>query len=172
MKPTGDEHEGGRPSAPEERLAALGLTLPPVPTPVGNFDLGSIDGTTLYLSGQGPLLEDGEFARGKVGLDVTAEEATHHAMRTGLVLISAMRKILGSLDHVVQVRKVFGMVNGTPEFADHPKVINGCSDLFAEVFGARGRHARAAVGMGSLPDNITVEIDAILSISSDWRPGR
>ena len=92
-------------------------------------------------------------------------------MRTGLVLISAMREILGSLDHVVQVRKVFGMVNGTPDFADHPKVINGCSDLFAEVFGARGRHARAAVGMGSLPDNITVEIDAIVSISSDWRPG-
>ena len=170
MKPTGDEHQGGRPSAAEERLAALGLTLPPVPTPVGNFDLGSIDGTTLYLSGQGPLLENGELARGKVGLDVTAEEAAHHAMRTGLVLISAMKATLGSLDHVVQVRKVFGLVNGTPDFADHPKVIDGCSELFAQVFGARGRHARAAVGMGSLPGNITVEIDAILSISSDWRP--
>ncbi len=177
MKPTGDEHDGGRSSAPdrpsvaEERLAALGLTLPPVPTPVGNFDLGSVDGTTLYLSGQGPLLENGELARGKVGLDVTAEEAAHHAMRAGLVLISAMKEILGSLDHVVQVRKVFGMVNGTLDFADHPKVMNGCSDLFAEVFGARGRHARAAVGMGSLPDNITVEIDAIVSIASNWRPG-
>ena len=157
-----------REASPEDRLAAMGLSLPPVPAPVGNFDLGSIDGTTLYLSGQGPLLENGELARGKVGDDVTVDEAKHHAMRTGLVLISAMKTILGSLDHVVQVRKVFGMVNGTPEFSDHPKVIDGCSDLFAKVFGARGRHARAAVGMGSLPANITVEIDAVVSISPDW----
>ena len=153
---------------PEARLVALGLTLPPVPAAVGNFDLGSIDGTTLYLSGQGPLLENGELARGKVGDDVSAEEAAHHAMRTGLVLISAMKEILGSLDHVAQIRKVFGMVNGTPDFADHPRVINGCSDLFCAVFGERGRHARAAVGMASLPDNITVEIDAIVSISPEW----
>ncbi len=162
------EHE----PSPEARLAAMGLSLPPVPAPVGNFDLGSIDGTTLYLSGQGPLLENGELARGKVGDDVSVKEAKHHAMRTGLVLISAMKTILGSLDHVAQIRKVFGMVNGTPDFADHPKVIDGCSDLFAEVFGARGRHARAAVGMGSLPANITVEIDAVVSISPDWVPPR
>jgi len=155
---------------PDARLAAMGLSLPPVPAPVGNFDLGSIDGTTLYLSGQGPLLESGELARGKVGDDVCVDEAKHHAMRTGLVLISAMKTILGSLDHVAQIRKVFGMVNGTPDFADHPRVIDGCSDLFAEVFGARGRHARAAVGMGSLPANITVEIDAVISISPDWVP--
>lgn len=159
-------------SGAEARLAALGLALPPVPAAVGNFDLGSIDGTTLYLSGQGPLLENGELARGKVGRDVTADEAAHHAMRTGLVLISAMKEMLGSLDHVAQIRKVFGMVNGTPDFADHPKVINGCSDLFCAVFGDRGRHARAAVGMGSLPDNITVEIDAIVSISSNWKARR
>ncbi|MEL6964174.1 MAG: RidA family protein [Pseudomonadota bacterium] len=164
MKGMTPKHE----PSPEDRLTALGLTLPPVPEPVGNFDLGSIDGTTLYLSGQGPLLESGELARGKVGDDVTVNEAKHHAMRTGLVLISAMKIILGSLDHVVQIRKVFGMVNGTPDFADHPKVIDGCSDLFAKVFGARGRHARAAVGMGSLPANITVEIDAVVSISPDW----
>ena len=159
-----------RPS-PEARLAAMGLSLPPVPPPVGNFELGSIDGTTLYLSGQGPLLESGELARGKVGDDVTVDEAKHHAMRTGLVLISAMKTLLGSLDHVAQIRKVFGMVNGTPDFSDHPRVIDGCSDLFAKVFGARGRHARAAVGMGSLPANITVEIDAVVSISPDWRAG-
>ena len=156
-------------SAPEARLASLGLALPPVPAPVGNFDLGSIDGTTLYLSGQGPLLENGTLARGKVGLDVSTEEAVHHAMRTGLVLISAMKELLGSLDHVVRIHKVLGMVNGTPDFADHPKVINGCSDLLCEVFGARGRHARSAVGMGSLPDNITVEIEAVVSISPDWK---
>ncbi len=157
-------------SGPEARLATLGLRLPPVPGAVGNFDLGSIDGTTLYLSGQGPLLENGEMARGKVGREVSIEEARHHAMRTGLVLISAMKEILGSLDHVVQIRKVFGMVNGIPDFSEHPIVINGCSDLFCDVFGSRGRHARAAIGMGSLPDNITVEIDAVVSISPDWRP--
>ncbi len=156
---------------PEARLVAMGLSLPPVPAAVGHFDLGSIDGTTLYLSGQGPLLESGELARGKVGDDVSVDEAKHHAMRTGLVLISAMKTILGSLDHVAQIRKVFGMVNGTPDFSDHPKVIDGCSKLFAEVFGQKGRHARAAVGMGSLPANITVEIDAVVSISTDWRPG-
>jgi enamine deaminase RidA (YjgF/YER057c/UK114 family) len=81
-----------------------------------------------------------------------------------------MREILGSLSHVAQIRRVYGMVNAVPEFDDHPTVLNGCSDLFCEVFGARGRHARAAVGMGSLPGNITVEIDAIVSVSPDWRP--
>ncbi len=155
---------------PEARIKAMGLSLPPVPAAIGNFDLGSLDGTTLYLSGQGPLLENGELARGKVGGDVGLEEAAHHAMRTGLVLISAMKSILGSLDHVVQIRKVFGMVNAVPEFVDHPTVINGCSDLFCAVFGERGCHARAAVGMGSLPGNISVEIDAIVSVSPDWTP--
>jgi enamine deaminase RidA (YjgF/YER057c/UK114 family) len=167
MTATTPGHEPG----PEARLAALGLSLPAVPAPVGHFDLGSIDGTTLYLSGQGPLLESGELARGKVGDDVTAEQAKHHAMRTGLVLISAMKTILGSLDHVAQIRKVFGMVNATPDFSAHPRVIDGCSELFAQVFGPRGRHARAAVGMGSLPAGITVEIDAVVSISPDWSAG-
>lgn len=155
--------------SPEARLASLGLVMPKVPTPVGNFDIGSIDGTTLYLSGQGPLMEDGSLATGKVGRDVSADEAALHARRTGLVLIAAMHEILGSLEHVAQIRRVYGMVNAMPEFDDHPTVLNGCSDLFCEVFGARGRHARAAVGMGSLPGNITVEIDAIVSISPDWR---
>ncbi len=154
-------------SKPEEKLISMGLVLPAVPPPVGNFELGSIDGTTLYLSGQGPLLETGELAKGKVGRDVTAAEAHFHAMRAGLVLLSAMKTLLGSLDRVVQVHRIFGMVNATTDFADHPQVINGCSDLFCDVFGKKGRHARAAVGMGSLPDNITVEIDAIVSISQD-----
>ncbi len=167
MTATSSEHH----QSPEDRLAAMGLSLPSVPAPVGHFDLGSIDGTTLYLSGQGPLLESGELARGKVGYDVTADQAKHHAMRTGLVLISAMKTILGSLDHVAQIHKIFGMVNGTPDFANHPQVIDGCSELFSQVFGSRGRHARAAVGMGSLPANITVEIDAVVSISPDWRSG-
>jgi enamine deaminase RidA (YjgF/YER057c/UK114 family) len=155
---------------PENRLSRLGLSLPKVPTPLGNFDIGSIDGTTLYLSGQGPLMEDGSLATGKVGLDVTAQQAAFHARQTGMVLIAAMREILGTLDHVAQIRRVYGMVNAVPEFGDHPIVLNGCSDLFCEVFGPKGRHARAAVGMGSLPGNITVEIEAIVSISLDWRP--
>ena len=158
--------------SPEERLAALGLTLPAVPAPVGNYEIGSIDGTRLYLSGQGPILEDGTLATGKVGIDVDVKEATFRARRTGLVLIAAMKEMLGSLDRVEHVRRVFGMVNAVPEFTEHPAVINGCSDLFCEVFGPRGRHARAAVGMGSLPGNITVEIDAIVSFSSERRPIR
>ncbi len=162
----------GRGNVAERRLAALGYVIPPVPAPIGTFDLGSIDGTTLYLSGQGPVLESGELATGKVGLDVSVEEAFHHAHRSGLVLIAAMKEILGSLEHVAQIRRVFGMVNAVPGFADHPTVIDGCSKLFCDIFGERGRHARAAVGMGSLPGNITVEIDAIVSISPDWNTRR
>ena len=158
----------GPESAVDRRLAVLGHVIPPAPAPVGNFDLGSVDGTTLYLSGQGPVLECGSLATGKVGLDVPVHEAFHHAQRAGLVLIAAMKDILGSLEHVVQIRRVFGMVNAEPDFVDHPAVIDGCSNLFCDVFGERGRHARTAVGMGSLPGNITVEIDAIVSISPDW----
>ncbi len=155
-------------ATPEMRLARMGLILPQVPAPVGNFDLGSIDGTTLFLSGQGPVLEDGALATGKVGAEVGVEDANHHAHRAGLVLIAAMRELLGSLDHVVQVRRVFGMVNAAPGFVDHPAVLNGCSDLFCNVFGPRGRHARTAVGMSSLPGNITVEIEAVVSILPGW----
>lgn len=154
---------------PEETLVAMGLELPSVPAPIGNFDFGSIDGRTLYLSGQGPLLESGQLATGKVGANVSVEEARFHAMRTGLVLISVMRVLLGSLEHVEKIHRVFGMVNAVPEFSEHPAVINGCSDLFCSVFGKRGRHARAAVGVASLPGNITVEIEAILSIGPGGR---
>jgi len=160
------------PANAEANLERLGIDLPEVPSPVGNFELGSIDGTTLYLSGQGPLLRNNTLATGKVGLDVTAAEASFHAMRAGLVLISAMRRMLGSLDHVAQIRRVFGLVNAVPEFEDHPIVINGCSDLLRDVFGDRGRHARTAVGMSSLPGNITVEIDAVVSILPNTRPSK
>jgi enamine deaminase RidA (YjgF/YER057c/UK114 family) len=153
---------------PEERLAAMGLVLPVIPTPVGNFELGSLDGTLLFLSGQGPVLENGELARGKVGYDISVEDARYHAMRTGLVLISAMKEILGQLNRVVQIRKVFGMVNATADFTEHPAVLDGCSDILFRVFGDRGRHARAAVGMSSLPGNVSVEIEAIVSISAEW----
>ena len=152
----------------DRRLAELGHVMPAAPAPVGNFDLGSIEGTTLYLSGQGPVLECGEMATGKVGLDVPLHDAVHHAQRAGLVLIAVIGDILGSLDHVARIRRIFGMVNAGPGFVDHPTVIDGCSNLFCEVFGERGRHARTAVGVGSLPGNITVEIEAIVSISPDW----
>jgi enamine deaminase RidA (YjgF/YER057c/UK114 family) len=118
----------------------------------------------LYLSGQGPRIKPGEYAHGKVGLDVSTEDAYRHARLVGIQLLAAARDALGTLDRVRQIVKVLGMVNGIPDFAEHPQVINGCSDLFVEVFGDCGRHARSAVGMGSLPNGITVEIEAIFHV--------
>jgi enamine deaminase RidA (YjgF/YER057c/UK114 family) len=106
-----------------------------------------------------------DFITGKVGKDVTVEEAYGHAHLTGLALLAMLRAAAGSLDNVTRAVKVLGMVNCVPEFTDHPKVINGCSDLFVEVFGDRGRHARSAVGMGSLPFNIPVEIEAVFEVA-------
>ena len=148
---------------PEEKLKALGLTLPAVPTPVANYVPFRLDGKTIYLSGQGPRKPDGSLITGKVGRDVTWEQAYEHAKLVGLGLLAAAQKAAGGLDKV-EVLKVLGMVNAIPEFGDHPKVINGCSDLFVEVLGDRGRHARSAVGFGSLPNNITVEIEAVMRI--------
>lgn len=148
---------------PEEKLKSMGLTLPNIPTPVANYVSFKLNGDTLYLSGQGPRKPDGSLHTGKVGRDVTWEEAYEHAKLVGLGLLAAAQKAAGDLSRV-EVIKLLGMVNGVPEFADHPKVINGCSDLLVEVLGERGRHARSAVGMGSLPNNMTVEIEAIMRI--------
>ena len=150
--------------SPEKRLEELGISLPELPPPVGNFAPFSLQGNLLFLSGQGPILADGSLATGKVGEDVSTEQAYEHARRTGLVLLSCMRQALGTLDRIERIVKVLGMVNAAPQFCEHPKVINGCSDLFVEVFGDRGRHARSAVGMGSLPGGISVEIEAIVAI--------
>ena len=152
---------------PEQRLAELGFVLPEVPKPIANFETGVFHGNLLYLSGTGPLLENGKMARGKVGDTVSVEEAYLHAQRTGLMLIAAMKKLLGDLNRVKQVVKLLGMVNAVPDFQNHPQVINGCSDLMVNVFGDAGRHARSAVGMGSLPGNITVEIEAIIAVELD-----
>ena len=149
----------------EKRLRELGIVLPQVPTPVGTYVPAVAMGNLLYLCGQGPLLPDGTNVRGKVGREISLEEAYRCARITGLVMISVMRDALGDLDRVVRIGKVLGMVNAVPEFGDHPAVINGCSDLFAEVFGERGRHARSSVGMSSLPGNMTVEIEAIVQFS-------
>ena len=148
----------------EQRLKDLGITLPELPSPKGTYVPGTLHQGVLYLSGQGPILADGTLAQGLVGRDFTLEEGYQHARRTGLVLLSAARGILGSLDRVERVLNVLGMVNAAPDFTQHPKVINGCSDLFVEVFGEAGRHARAAVGMGTLPERISVEITAVMAV--------
>jgi len=152
------------PATPEMRLTALGLTLPPPPAPVANYITHKRHGSLIYLSGQGPRTHDGTLMTGKVGVDVSVEEAYLHARLTGLNLLAVLKAELGELDRVTDVVKLFGMVNAAPDFGHHPAVINGCSDLFVAVFGDRGRHARSAVGMGSLPDNITVEIEAIVAV--------
>jgi enamine deaminase RidA (YjgF/YER057c/UK114 family) len=148
---------------PEEKLKSLGLALPDVPAPIANYVPFKRDGATIYLSGQGPRKPDGTYHTGKVGKDVTWQQAYEHARLTGLGLLAAARAAAGGLDRV-EVLKVFGMVNAVPEFGDQPKVINGCSDLFVEVLGERGRHARSAIGMGSLPNGMTVEIEAVMRI--------
>ena len=149
--------------SPDEKLAELGLELPHLPTPVANYVPFKRDGNIVYLSGQGPRRPDGTYPTGKVGRDVTVEDAYEHARQTALGLLAAAKAAAGSLD-TVEILKVFGMVNAVPDFADQPKVINGCSDLFVAVLGERGRHARSAVGLGSLPNNMTVEIEAVIRI--------
>ena len=147
----------------EQKLAELGLTLPQLPKPIGNYVPFKRAGDLIFLSGQGPRRPDGSPITGKVGRDVTVEEAYEHAKLIGLGLLAAAKLAAGSLDRV-EVLKVLGMVNAVPDFADQPKVINGCSDLFVAVLGDRGRHARSAVGMGSLPNQISVEIEAVMRV--------
>jgi enamine deaminase RidA (YjgF/YER057c/UK114 family) len=147
----------------EQKLAELGLTLPPLPKPVGNYVPFKRAGDLIFLSGQGPRRPDGGTFTGKVGRDVSIEEAYEHAKLIGLGLLAVAKQAAGDLDKV-EVLKVLGMVNAVPEFKDQPKVINGCSDLLVAVLGERGRHARSAVGMGSLPGQITVEIEAVMRV--------
>jgi enamine deaminase RidA (YjgF/YER057c/UK114 family) len=151
--------------SPEQRLGQLGLDLPELPpVPVGNFANAVVIGSLLYVSGQGPVTADGRAMTGKVGDTVGVAEAYQHARLAGLNLLAVARQQVGELSTIRRVVKLFGMVNAAPDFAEHPKVINGCSDLFTEVFGPQGVHARSSVGMGSLPNNITVEIEAIFEI--------
>ena len=153
-----------RPDAsPYDRLSALGIVLPAAPSPIANFVTHVIEGKLLFLSGQGPSEADGTLHTGKVGAEVSVQDAYAHARLTGINLIAVMQTALGDLGRVRRVVKLLGMVNATPEFADHPAVINGCSDLMNEVFGERGIHARSAVGFSSLPNQITVEIEAVVA---------
>jgi enamine deaminase RidA (YjgF/YER057c/UK114 family) len=147
----------------EKRLKALGLDLGKVSSPVANYVNAVRTGNLLFLAGKGPRADaNGVQPIGKVGREYTVEQAYQHARSVGLDLLAVMRAELGSLDRVKRVVKVLGMVNAVPEFQDHPRVINGCSDLFVEVLGEKGRHARSAVGMGSLPLGIPVEIECIV----------
>jgi enamine deaminase RidA (YjgF/YER057c/UK114 family) len=148
----------------EMRLKERGIVLSEPQSPSGNYLPFRLHANTLYLSGQGPRLADGSLRAGIVGADVTLEEAKADARLVGLGLLAVARQALGSLDRIDYVVKLLGMVNAAPGFGHQPEVINGCSDLFVEVFGEAGRHARSAVGMGSLPRGITVEIEAIFAI--------
>jgi enamine deaminase RidA (YjgF/YER057c/UK114 family) len=149
----------------EQRLRELKIDLGNVSAPVANYVNAVRTGNLLFLSGKGPRAgADGKRPRGKVGREYTIEQAYEHARTVGLDLLAVMRTELGSLDKVKRVVKVLGMVNSVPEFEDPPKVINGCSDLFVEVFGERGRHARSAVGMAALPMGIPVEIECIVEV--------
>jgi enamine deaminase RidA (YjgF/YER057c/UK114 family) len=149
----------------EKKLKELNIDLGAVSAPVANYVNAVRTGNLLYLAGKGPRPgKDGRRPKGKVGRDYTVEEAYQHARTVGLDLLAVMRHELGSLDKVTRVVKVLGMVNASPEFEDHPKVINGCSDLFVQVLGDKGKHARSAVGMGSLPMGIPVEIEVIVEV--------
>jgi enamine deaminase RidA (YjgF/YER057c/UK114 family) len=151
----------------EANLEALGIELPtPMPPPGINFELAVQTGNLLFLSGGGPRKPDGSFVTGKLGQDLTIEQGYEAARLTAITQLGVLKATLGDLGRVKRIVKLFGMVDATPAFTEHPAVINGASDLLVEVFGDCGRHARSAVGMGSLPFGIPVEIEMIVEIDS------
>ncbi len=149
----------------EERVSELGLQLPDPPGPGGTYSPVLITGSTAYVSGHGPVLPDGSMITGRVGDDLTEEQGVAAARTVGLTMLATLRAQLGSLDRVRRIVKVLGMVNASPDFQNHPQVINGFSDLMVDIWGENGRAARSAVGMGSLPGNIAVEIEAIIELN-------
>jgi len=154
------------PNTPDERFEALKLTLPPAPTPLGVYKPFLIVGNFVYVSGHGTVKEDKSLIIGRIGKDLDIEEGKLAARQVGLAILATLRQNLGSLNKIKRVIKVLGMVNCVPEFERHPYVINGCSELFASVWGQdNGVGVRSAVGMGSLPDNIPVEIEAMFELA-------
>ncbi|MDR2117966.1 MAG: RidA family protein [Tannerellaceae bacterium] len=151
----------------DEQFEKLGLTLPPAPKPLGVYKPAlTVEGKYLYLSGHGPVQQDGSLIKGRIGRELSPDEGKLAARQVGLTMLSTIQAHLGSLNKVKRVIKVFGMVNCTSDFERHPYIINGCSELFAAVWGDdHGVGTRSAVGFGSLPDNIPVEIEAIFEIS-------
>ena len=148
----------------ETKLSEMGFELPAPGQPAGNYVPAVRTGNLVFLSGHGPKLEDGGLITGKVGADLTLDEGYAAAQRVALILLASLKSEIGDLDRVHRVVKLLGMVNCTPDFTDHPKVINGASDLLVELFGDKGRHARSAVGMNALPSNIAVEIEMIVEV--------
>lgn len=146
----------------EAKLAELGLVLPPAPAPAGTYSPVVVLDNLAYVSGQGPVTADGTYLTGRVGDDLTEEQGVAAARTVGLTMLATLKAQLGSLDRVKRIIKVLGMVNSTSDFQNHPAVINGFSNLMVEIWGEDGRAARSAVGMGSLPGNIAVEIEAIV----------
>jgi enamine deaminase RidA (YjgF/YER057c/UK114 family) len=149
---------------PEAKLAELNITLPSPPQPVANYVNGVRAGNLIFLAGKGPKRADGTEITGKLGQDVSIEEGYEGARLTAINQLSVLKEMLGDLNKVKRIVKVLGMVNSDPNFVDQPKVINGFSDLMVEVFGERGRHARAAVGMASLPRGQAVEIELVVEV--------
>lgn len=149
---------------PEEQLSKIGISLPEVSAPVANYVRVVRTGNLLFLSGSGPKKNNGEYIVGKVGKDLSVEEGYQAARITGINHLATLKSELGNLNKVKRIVKVLGMVNSSPDFTDQPKVINGFSDLMVEVFGERGKHARSAVGMASLPIGIAVEIELIVEV--------
>lgn len=163
--------EPAQPAAPapaggvEARLAELGITLPTPARPVANYVQAVTTGDLVFLAGHGPLEPDGGYVTGKVGRDLTLEQGREAARLTAIALLASLKQEIGDLDRVRRIVRVFGMVNADPSFTQHPQVINGASDLLVEVFGEeRGKHARAAVGMASLPIGIAVEIEMVVEV--------
>jgi enamine deaminase RidA (YjgF/YER057c/UK114 family) len=149
----------------DENFKTLGLELPAPPTPLGVYKLFLIDGKHCYVSGHGPLLPDNSLIIGRVGDDMDIEEAKLAARQVGLAILATLKQNLGSFDKIKRVIKVLGMVNANDSFKKHPYVINGCSELFAQVWGREnGIGVRSAVGMATLPDNIPVEIEALFEL--------
>lgn len=148
----------------ENRLKDLELELPAAARPVANYVSAVRTGKLVFLSGHGPFRNDGTLITGKVGADLTLEEGYDAARWVALGLLGSLKAKIGNLDKLRRVVKLLGMVNCTPDFIDHPKVINGASDLLVKVFGDKGKHARSAVGMNSLPMNISVEIEMIVEV--------
>ena len=152
----------------ENRFKELNLSLPPAPTPKGVYTPILRDGKHIYVSGHLPVNLDGTFIKGKIGKDIDMEEGKLAARQAGLSILSTLKNYLGSLDKVKRVVKVLGMANTTVDFEKHPYVINGCSELFAVVFGPEnGVGVRSAIGVGSLPENVAVEIEALFEINED-----
>ena len=149
----------------EENFAELGINLPPAPKPLGVYKPCLVDGKYLYLSGHGTVKEDGSLIIGRIGEDMDIDAGKMAARQVGLAMLATIKANIGSLNKIKRVIKVLGMVNCTPDFERHPYVINGCSELFAAVWGEEnGIGVRSAVGMGSLPDNIPVEIEALFEL--------